>query len=80
MLDGWPLLPAPLDVVVLSALLAALCGVALAPRPRWWAAAATVLALIVAADDQSRWQPWLYQYVAMLAALAVARDTGETKP
>src|SRR6266849_2846601 len=52
-LDGWPLLPAPLDVVVLSALLAALCGVALAPRPRWWAAAATVLALIVAADDQS---------------------------
>ena len=77
-LDGWPLLSAPLDIVVLSALLAALCGVALAPRPRWWAVAATVLALILAADDQSRWQPWFYQYVTMLAALAVARDVGDT--
>ncbi|HEX9820091.1 MAG TPA: hypothetical protein VGD07_10820 [Methylomirabilota bacterium] len=77
-LDGWPALPAPLDVVVLGALLAALVGLALAPRPRWWAAAATVLALILAADDQSRWQPWFYQYVAMLAALALARDAGDT--
>src|SRR5205809_971107 len=50
-----------------------------APRPRrWWAVAATVLALILAADDQSRWQPWFYQYVTMLAALAVARDVGDT--
>ena len=77
-LDGWPALPAPLDVVVLGALLATLGGVTLAPRPRWWAAAATVLALILAADDQSRWQPWFYQYVAMLAALALARDAGDT--
>jgi hypothetical protein len=77
-LDGWPLLPTPLDLVVLGALLAALGGVALAPRPRGWAAAATVLALILAADDQSRWQPWFYQYVAMLAALALARETGDT--
>jgi hypothetical protein len=77
-LDGWPLLPTPLDLLVLGALLAALGGVALAPRPRGWAAAATVLALILAADDQSRWQPWFYQYVAMLAALALARETGDT--
>jgi uncharacterized membrane protein len=76
-LDGWPPLPSPLDVVVLGALLVALGGVALAPRPRWWAAAATVLALILAADDQSRWQPWFYQYVVMLAALALARDAGD---
>ena len=77
-LDGWPPLPSPLDLVVLGALLATLGGVALAPRPRWWAVAATVLALILAADDQSRWQPWFYQYVVMLAALAVTRDAGET--
>ena len=77
-LDGWPPLQAPIDVVVLGALLATLGGVALAPRPRWWAAAATVLALVMAADDQSRWQPWFYQYVAMLAALALARDAGDT--
>jgi hypothetical protein len=77
-LDGWPLLQPPLDTIVLGALIAALCGVAFAPRPRWWAAAATVLALVLALEDQSRWQPWFYQYVAMLAALAVARDPGDT--
>jgi hypothetical protein len=77
-LDGWPLLAAPLDLIVLGVLLAALGGVALAPRPRWWAAAATALALLLAAEDQSRWQPWFFQYVAMLAALAVARDASDT--
>jgi hypothetical protein len=77
-LEGWPLLSTPIDLVVLGVLLAALGGVALAPRPRWWAAAATGLALILAADDQSRWQPWFFQYVAMLAALAIARDADDT--
>jgi hypothetical protein len=77
-LDGWPLLAPAFDMVVLGALLAALCGVALAPRPRWWAAAATVLAVALAVEDQSRWQPWFYQYTIMLAALAVARDADDT--
>lgn len=77
-LEGWPLLSAPFDLIALGGLLAALVGVALAPRPRWWAAAATALALLLAVDDQSRWQPWFYQYVAMLTALAVARDAGDT--
>jgi hypothetical protein len=76
-LDSWPSLAAPFDVVVLGGLLAALCGVALAPRPRWWAAAATVLALVLALEDQSRWQPWFYQYVVVLAALAAARDSDD---
>jgi len=76
--DGWAALGSPLDVAVVGALLASLAGVALAARPQWWAAAATVLALILAADDQSRWQPWFYQYVAMLGALALARDDAET--
>jgi hypothetical protein len=77
-LAGWPALPSPLDLAVLAALLVTLGGVALATRPRAWAAAATVVALILAADDQSRWQPWFYQYVAMLAALALARGADET--
>lgn len=74
-LEGWPLLPFPLDVVVLVGLLGALGGVALAPQPRWWAAAAGGLVVILAADDQSRWQPWLFQYGVMIAGLALARDT-----
>ena len=77
-LDGWPLLWAPFDVLVVGALLVGLCGVALAAHPRWWATAATVFALILAVDDQSRWQPWFYQYGFMLAALAIARDTDDT--
>lgn len=77
-LEGWPLLAAPADVVVLVALLLALAGVALAPRARWWAAAAVALAVVLALDDQSRWQPWFFQYVVMLAALALARDEGDT--
>jgi hypothetical protein len=77
-LDGWPALAAPLDVALLGALLAALGGVALAPWPRWWAVAATLLAVVLALDDQSRWQPWFYQYVVMLAALALARGAGDT--
>jgi hypothetical protein len=77
-LDGWPLLSPPFDAIMLGALLAALCGVALAPRPRWWAGAVTVLALVLAADDQSRWQPWFYQYAVMLAIFTVARDADDT--
>jgi hypothetical protein len=77
-LDGWPLLVAPFDVLTLGALLAALSGVALVPRPRWWAAAAAVLAVVLAVEDQSRWQPWFYQYTIMLAVLAVARDADDT--
>ncbi|HEX6212844.1 MAG TPA: hypothetical protein VF136_18840 [Methylomirabilota bacterium] len=77
-LEGWPLLSPPVDLLVMGALLAALGGVALAPRPRWWAAAATGFALLLAAEDQSRWQPWFFQYVAMLAALVVARDASDT--
>jgi hypothetical protein len=77
-LDGWPPLVAPLDVAVLGALLAALGGVALAPWPRWWAGAATLLAVVLALDDQSRWQPWFYQYEVMLAALALAREASDT--
>jgi hypothetical protein len=77
-LERWPLLPAPLDMLVVGALVAAVVGVALAPRPRWWAAAATGLALVLGADDQSRWQPWFYQYAVMLATLALARDAEQT--
>jgi hypothetical protein len=77
-LEGWPLLPGPFDSIVLGALLAALCGVVLAPRPRWWAGAVAILALVLGADDWSRWQPWFYQYTVMLAVLAVARDVGDT--
>jgi hypothetical protein len=45
---------------------------AVVPRPRAWIVASLGLALVLAVMDQSRWQPWFYQYVVMLSAFALA--------
>ena len=71
-------MPAPLDGVLLGALVVAAGGLAIAPRPRAWAGAALALTVVLVLGDQSRWQPWLYQYALMVAALALARSTTET--
>ena len=62
-------LPVPFDRIVFGALLLALIA-GLFARPRLPLAAFLVLAAALAALDQSRWQPWFYQYVFMLLALA----------
>ncbi len=51
-------------------LLALLVWIAVTPRPEPWIAAALAIAAYMALCDQSRWQPWFYQYCFMLAALA----------
>ena len=73
-----PAVPVPIDRVLLGVLVLALAGVAVAPRPRSLAWAALALSAVLAVGDQSRWQPWFYQYVLMLAALALARSAAET--
>jgi hypothetical protein len=73
-LDALPGLSVPLAHIVLGALLVALAGGAVTPWPRPCVAAALALALVLAAGDQSRWQPWFYQYLLMLGAfVGVAR-------
>src|SRR5262249_8306995 len=42
------------------------------PRSRWSLVALLVLATTLALWDQTRWQPWFYQYLLMLGALAWA--------
>jgi uncharacterized membrane protein YphA (DoxX/SURF4 family) len=61
----------PFDYAVYVVLLALLAIVAAAPKPRWWIAAAVVLLAALCAQDQSRLQPWCYQYAFMLLALAL---------
>lgn len=61
----------PADAIVLFALIALLIAAGVAPRREVWAAVFVLLA-VVALQDQSRWQPWFYQYVVMLAAIALA--------
>jgi hypothetical protein len=69
----WDLLrpvPPPLDYVVLAAMLGLLVWIAIGSRPALPVAAFVVIAMAYAACDQSRWQPWFYQYLFMLVALA----------
>src|SRR5690349_15212665 len=69
----WDLLrpvPPPLDYVVLAAMLGVLVWIAIGSRPALPVAAFVVIAMAYAACDQSRWQPWFYQYLFMLVALA----------
>ncbi len=70
---GWlPSAPSPLDAIWIAALALALVVVAATRRARAPVVAALVLAGGLALLDQSRWQPWAYQYFLMLAAIAVA--------
>jgi predicted DCC family thiol-disulfide oxidoreductase YuxK len=66
-----PALPFPLDYVVFGALLAALAAAAVAHRPGPALAGLLLIAGSLSVLDQTRWQPWLYQYVFMLGALAL---------
>jgi hypothetical protein len=61
----------PVDAIVFFALIALLIAAGVAQRREVWVAVFALLA-VVALQDQSRWQPWFYQYVLMLAAIALA--------
>jgi hypothetical protein len=54
--------------------------VGLTRRPRFWIFSFVLLAGLLSLWDQSRWQPWFYQELFMLAALAIypwAADNAE---
>ncbi len=61
----------PVDRLLLLTLTALLIILTTAPR-REIAAAALALLFLLALQDQSRWQPWFYQYLLMFLAIAVA--------
>ena len=61
----------PSDYLTLILLAALLIAVMIKPRPVILAAVFALLALL-ALQDQSRWQPWFYQYVMMLMAISLA--------
>jgi hypothetical protein len=69
--DGLPTVPAPWDWLVLGVLVAALGAVVVAPRPRLAMLVFVILAGVWSLWDQTRWQPWFYQYLVMFAVLAL---------
>jgi hypothetical protein len=50
----------------------ALAAIALlAPKPRWFIAAFLAVMAVFCLMDQTRWQPWVFQYSFLLAAIAL---------
>jgi hypothetical protein len=67
-------IPAPFDYIFYGAMLAMLLAIALVQRPAKLIGAFVALAVAVAAFDQSRWQPWFYQYLVMLIAVGLGKQ------
>jgi len=66
---GLPSIPYPLDYAIYGALLVLLFATGFAPRPRIYIFAFVGLIGAFSLWDQTRWQPWAYQYWLMLLAL-----------
>jgi hypothetical protein len=64
-------IPAPLDYLLYGAMLAMLVAIAVVERPGNLIGLFVPLAMVVAMFDQSRWQPWFYQYLVMLIAVGL---------
>ncbi len=65
-----PKIPFPVDVVWASALVGLLVSIAVFPRQGMLIFAFLGLAGLLTLWDQTRWQPWFYQYFFMLATIA----------
>ncbi|MBY0525345.1 MAG: hypothetical protein K2R98_18200 [Gemmataceae bacterium] len=68
--DALPEIPYPLDYAWYGAVLLLLAAILLIPRPRRLLLAFVGLAGLLSVWDQSRWQPWFYQYLSIGIALA----------
>jgi hypothetical protein len=69
-----------IDGVTASGLYAALYVLAaiavVAPKPRWWIVAFLMVMAAFGLADQTRWQPWVFQYSFLLAAIALHAGNG----
>ncbi|MBC7929608.1 MAG: hypothetical protein H7Z38_03475, partial [Rubrivivax sp.] len=71
-----PAVPFPLDFALFAALLILIAPLAIAKRPGRYVTAFLALAALLVLWDQSRLQPWFYQYAVMLAALGLGARCG----
>jgi hypothetical protein len=68
---GLPPLGHPLDYVLYAGLFALAAAALLSPRPQRFIAASLGVVLVFCLGDQTRWQPWVFLYSFILAALAL---------
>ena len=66
-----PNIPYPIDYIWFLSLLALLMVISFLPRPRKLILLFVSLAALLSLWDQTRWQPWFYQYLFMLAAFGL---------
>lgn len=66
--DLLPAIPPPVDKIWLFSLLGLLLAIAIVTRPQRLILIFLALAGLLCLWDQTRWQPWFYQYFFMLAA------------
>ena len=66
----------PFDYCLFGACIILLVLIAASSAPSRLIAAFAVLALSLAILDQSRWQPWFYQYMLMFVSVGLAYRTG----
>jgi hypothetical protein len=66
---GLPRIPYPLDYICYGVVLFLLAAIAFVPRPRLYIFALVAFLAAYSLLDQTRWQPWAYQYWLMLLAL-----------
>ncbi len=66
-----PAIPSTVEWIWFVSLLLLLTAIAMMRRPRKYVLAFVALAGLLSLFDQSRWQPWFYQYLFMFAALAL---------
>jgi hypothetical protein len=66
----------PFDYLLFAAIILLTLVIAAVPRPAKWIHAFIGLALFLAAFDQSRWQPWFYEYLFLLVALGFSGTQG----
>lgn len=77
--DALPDIPFPLDYLWLAAVAFLLAAVLFCERPRKFIVAFLIAAGLLCLWDQTRWQPWFFQYYFMLAALCIGSRGDEGK-
>jgi hypothetical protein len=78
--DALPAVPFPLDYLWLVVVASLLAAAAFSARPRKFVVAFLAAAGLLCLWDQSRCQPWFFQYYFMLAALCFARRVDDGRP
>ena len=73
-----PPLPPPLDWIALSLVWALAVGIVVRARPRGEIVGLAAIVALLVLEDQTRCQPWLYQYVLTLLALLPPRQGAES--